>query len=170
MAPPDTIILRAGEVVADGWVSLDDAAPPPCGDVVVSAERLTLDEGALGGHMGRIGVCLPSSADLTAIARFLPGLALVVVDFPSFRDGRGFSLARALRERHGFAGEIRARGHILPDQYLFLARCGVDTVVLPAGTDLAPWRAALRQFQVAYQPAADAPAPASPLRRALAAR
>lgn len=169
MAPPDTIVLRAGEVVEDRWVSLDDAAPPPCGDVVVSAERLTLDEGALKGHLGRLGVCLPPAADLQAIARFLPGLALAVVDFPAFRDGRGFSLARALRERHGFSGEIRARGHLLPDQYLFLTRCGVDTVVVPAGIDLAPWRAALDAFQIAYQPDAATPAPASPLKRLLSA-
>lgn len=168
MARPDRVVLRGGELVEDSWIALDDTAPPPCGDVVVTMERLTLDEGALSGRAGRVGVCLPPSAELDAIARFLPGLALAVVDFPAFRDGRGFSLARALRERHGFAGEIRARGHILPDQYLFLIRCGVDTVELPAGTDLAPWRAALGRFEVAYQAAADSVAPLSPLRRALA--
>ncbi len=168
MAPPETLLIRAGELVQDGWAYLDDAAPPPCGDVVVSMERLTLDEGALKGHMGRIGVCLPPSAELDAVARFFPGLALAAIQFPAFRDGRGFSLARALRERHGFTGEIRARGHILPDQYLFLTRCGVDTVELPAGTDVAPWREALHHFSMAYQAAADSITPLSPLRRALA--
>lgn len=101
------------------------------------------------------------------MARFLPGLALAVIQFPAFRDGRGFSLARALRERHGFAGEIRACGHILPDQYVLLARCGVDTIELPASTKLAPCRAALQQFDVAYQAAALEDAPISPLRRHL---
>ena len=167
MAPPDTVLIARGEPVEDGWTYLDDAAPPPCGDIVVSMDRLTLDEGALKGHMGRIGVCLPPDADLDAIVRFLPGLALAAIKFPAFRDGRGFSLARALRECHGFTGEIRARGHILPDQYLFLTRCGVDTVELPAATALSPWRAALRQFSVAYQAGAFENAPISPLRRRL---
>ena len=168
MAPADTLILhRDGTVAPDGWVHLDDAAPPPCGDVIVGMDRLTLDEGLLKAHLGRIGVCLPPSAELDSIARFLPGLALTVVDFPAFRDGRGFSLARALRDRHGFTGELRARGHILPDQYLFLLRCGVDTVALPTGTDLAPWHAARSQFSIAYQASADSALPVSPLRRAL---
>ena len=84
-----------------------------------------------------------------------------------FRDGRGFTLARTLRERHDYRGEIRAVGHILPDQYLFLLRCGVDTVALPTGTDLAPWHAARSQFSIAYQASADSALPVSPLRRAL---
>ncbi len=167
MARPETMLIAAGEIVDDPWISLDDAAPPPCGDVIVSPERLSLDEGALRHHVGRVGVSLPPGSLLSTVERWLPRLALVVVEFPTFRDGRGFSLARALRERHGFAGEVRARGHLLPDQYLFLVRCGVTTVELREGTDLAPWRAALRQFQVAYQPAADDAAPLSPLRRAL---
>jgi uncharacterized protein (DUF934 family) len=167
MARPDMMVIAAGEPVEDHWVCLSDEAPPPCGDVIVSAERLSLDEAALRGHVGRLGVCLPPGTDLAVVERFLPLLSLIVVDFPAFRDGRGFGLARALRERYGYTGEIRAHGHILPDQYLFLVRCGVDTVELRIGTELRPWREALARFQVAYQPASDDAAPLSPLRRAL---
>ena len=70
------------------------------------------------------------------------GLALIAVRFPKFRDGRGFSQIRALRER-GCLGEIRAVGNVLPDQFLSLVRCGVSTVALPEGADPAVWRAVL---------------------------
>ena len=51
----------------------------------------------------------------------------VVVDIESFTDGRVFGLARLLRDKLGFAGELNASGNYLPDQVSFLARCGFDT-------------------------------------------
>ncbi|MCR6628611.1 MAG: DUF934 domain-containing protein [Magnetospirillum sp.] len=58
-------------------------------------------------------------------------LDLVVIDFPRFRDGRGFTLARTLRERYGFTGEIRAQGNLLPDQLSLLQRCGFSSIAVP---------------------------------------
>ena len=83
--------------------------------------------------------------------------------------GGGFRSPGPCGERYGFTGEIRAVGHILPDQYRFLLRCGVSTVALPEGADPAPWQAALGRFGVAYQPAAADEAPLDHLRRRLAA-
>ena len=51
----------------------------------------------------------------------------VVVDIESFTDGRVFGLARLLRDKLGFAGELHANGNYLSDQVSFLARCGFDT-------------------------------------------
>jgi uncharacterized protein (DUF934 family) len=45
----------------------------------------------------------------------LDRLALVEVAFPKFRDGRGYSSARILREA-GYTGELRAQGDVLVDQ------------------------------------------------------
>jgi uncharacterized protein (DUF934 family) len=92
---------------------------------------------------------------------------LVAIRFPKFRDGRGFTLARTLRERYGFTGEIRALGHVLPDQHLFLLRCGFSSVAVPDDADLAVWTAAIGRFHVAYQPALAEKAPLSLLRRRL---
>ncbi len=55
------------------------------------------------------------------------GVAMIRVAFPAFSDGRGFTLARHLR-RAGFAGRLRARGHVLADQYAMARRCGFDEV------------------------------------------
>jgi len=42
------------------------------------------------------------------LAPVLPGLEMIRVDFPSFADGRGFSIARRLRLL-GYRGRLRAR-------------------------------------------------------------
>lgn len=56
-----------------------------------------------------------------------PGLEMIRIDFPSFADGRGFTIARQLRLR-GFRGRLRACGHVLADQYAMARRAGFDEV------------------------------------------
>jgi uncharacterized protein (DUF934 family) len=167
MEPRSTMLLEAGEIVADRWTHVGDGEALPPGEIIVSLDRLTREVPALLQRNEGVGVLLPAAADIAAIAPWLPQLRLVAIAFPTFRDGRGFSLARALREQNDFRGEIRAVGHLLPDQVLFLARCGVSTVEIRSGIDGACWRGELRRFRTAYQPAADSNAPLSPLRRHL---
>jgi uncharacterized protein (DUF934 family) len=144
-------LLDAGRLVADGWVLVaDDADLPADGaPALVSAARLP----ALPPRNAPLGVLLQPDTDLASLAPHLSRLSLVALRFPKHRDGRGFTQARALRERYGFTGEIRATGHLLPDQYAFLLRCGVTQVEVPDGTDLAAWEAARTRVPVAYQPA-----------------
>ena len=71
-------------------------------------------------------VDLPSDASPEALAG-LTGLRLVRIDFPSHADGRGFTLARLLRLR-GYRGRLRARGHVIADQYAMARRAGFDEV------------------------------------------
>lgn len=61
----------------------------------------------------------------------LERVAMIRVTFPAFSDGRGFTLAQALR-RMGFAGRLRAAGHLLADQYAMARRCGFDEVEIDA--------------------------------------
>jgi uncharacterized protein (DUF934 family) len=53
--------------------------------------------------------------------------ALIRVAFPSFADGRGFTIARRLRLR-GYRGRLRAAGHVIADQYAMARRAGFDEV------------------------------------------
>lgn len=92
---------------------------------------------------GAAGVVLPPNADPAAILPRLGALAVVAVEFPKFRDGRGFSIARALREHYGFAGDLRATGHFLPEQFLFLISCGFTSFETPPEHDAAQFAAAL---------------------------
>lgn len=70
---------------------------------------------------------LPSDADTQALEQALLTTATIRIAFPSFADGRGFTLARRLRQM-GFAGHLRARGHVLADQYAMARRSGFDDV------------------------------------------
>ncbi len=72
-------------------------------------------------------VDVPSDADPADLAAKLAGLKLIRVDFPSFADGRGFTLAQRLR-RMGYTGRLRAKGHVIADQYAMARRSGFDEV------------------------------------------
>lgn len=93
----------------------------------------------------------PEDQDLTSLLPHLATLPLLAVHFASSGEGRGYTQARLLRERHGFKGELRAMGAIRADQVYFLARCGFDAFDLVDGEDSATAIAQLDRFTVAYQ-------------------
>ena len=74
-------------------------------------------------------------------------------------DGRGYSIARLLRERYGFKGEIRAIGDVLQDQLFPMKRVGFNAYALPEGKNLDKALASLRVFSETYQAAVDQPQP-----------
>jgi hypothetical protein len=84
---------------------------------------------------------------------------VIGVNFPKFTDGRSYSSARLLRERYGYAGEIRAIGDVLQDQLFYMRRCGIDAYALRADKDIDKALAGLRVFSETYQAAADQPQP-----------
>ena len=73
------------------------------------------------------GLDLPPDATFEQIAGRLPSLRHIRIDFPSFADGRGFTLARQLRLM-GYRGRLRAKGHLIADQYAMARRAGFDEV------------------------------------------
>ena len=74
------------------------------------------------------GIQLNSDESLDEITDDILYFSLVQFNFLSFKDGRPFSIAKTLRKKFNFKKEIRASGHILPDQYIFLLRCGFSSV------------------------------------------
>ncbi|MBY0422241.1 MAG: DUF934 domain-containing protein [Parvularculaceae bacterium] len=112
---------------------------------------------AAGSPAGAV-ILVPSSADMARIGAELSRARGVVLEFPSFRDGRAYTQARLLRERFGFRGEIRAIGEVLRDQILFMARAGFDAFEAPA-EQLEGFLEALVEFGDFYQSAADDAAP-----------
>ena len=158
---------EAGRPVEDSWVKVDDEAPLPEGiAVVVSLARFERDGDLLASRNAALGISVPSKTSPEVLAPHLDRLSLVAIQFPVSKDGRGFTIARALRERYGYKGEIRAIGHILPDQYVHLIRCGVDRVEVSVGTE-ARWQEALSFYDTAYQQALTDDRPLSLMRRRL---
>jgi len=108
-------------------------------------------------------VRIEAGEDVTALYPHLGRLRLIEIDFPKFRDGRGFSTARMLREA-GYTGEIKATGDVLVDLIFFMQRCGFDSFAPDKPFDAADAQAALTRWQHVYQPAADARVPIWKLR------
>ena len=97
-------------------------------------------------------VVLEPTADATALAAAAADGGVVAIRFPTFGDGRGHSLAVLLRERHGFKGEVRAVGYLIPDLAPFLLRSGFDTAEITDGNDVETWKDSLTRIRHLYQP------------------
>ena len=115
-------------------------------------------EGFLTSNQGS-QVKLPNDVDLEKLKLRLPELKTIVVDFPAFADGRGFSIARELRKKYGFKGDLIADGPLIPDQYVYALQCGFDAVRVDGVTyerqAESHWFDALNAFSVTYQRAYD---------------
>ena len=158
-------LIKHRKLAADSWRLLDrdirrwvspgeDGFVPdfPRGaDLIVPLALWRLRRDDLLHHTGGVGVWLDAGDDPEAIAPDLHRLDLVAVNFPKFSDGRGFSTARLLRERHGFDGELRAIGDVGRDQLAFLERCGFDAFQLRDGVDARRALASFDEVSVEYQ-------------------
>ncbi|MDG1164026.1 MAG: DUF934 domain-containing protein, partial [Porticoccaceae bacterium] len=110
-------------------------------------------------HRGSLGVWIDGNEEIEAVAELLLVSPVIAIKFPKFADGRGFSVARLLRERYTYKGEIRAIGEIIRDQLYLLRRCGFNAFEFGAQVNLAEASASLLDFSDAYQVAADQPVP-----------
>jgi uncharacterized protein (DUF934 family) len=99
-------------------------------------------------------VRIEAGEDVTVLFAHLSRVRLIEIDFPKFRDGRGFSTARMLREA-GYTGELKATGDVLVDLIFFMRRCGFDSFAPDKPFDPADAETALSRWQNVYVPAAD---------------
>ena len=76
----------------------------------------------------KVGIIINSDDSLKNIEKNLSTFSIIQINFKTFKDGRPFTMAKELRKLHLYDKEIRASGHILPDQYIFLTRCGFNSV------------------------------------------
>ncbi|WP_333572237.1 DUF934 domain-containing protein [Sphingomonas sp.] len=122
---------------------------------------VTLD--SFFGQSNATAVRIEAGEDPRALLPHLDRIALIEVSFPSFRDGRGYSTARILREA-GYEGELRAQGDVLVDQIPLMRRCGFDSFAPSAPIDAETLAAALDRYDFRYQAAADSVVPLWKLR------
>lgn len=148
-------IIKDGKIVQDDWRHIADAESLPSGKFTVTFARWQADKENLQSVGVELGLRLRGEDPIEAVAEELNRFGLITIEIPAMADGRGFSLARLLRERYGYTGELRARGDFIRDQMFFLARVGVNAFEAPPGQDLAALLPALSEFTVKYQAAAD---------------
>ncbi|MFL9962682.1 DUF934 domain-containing protein [Paraburkholderia sediminicola] len=168
-------IIKNRAIVNDDWTLVrpaEDGSLPavnelPAGKLLVPLALWQAERDALSASRGaaELGVWLAPDSEPADIAGDFDKLALIAVDFPVFRDGRGYSIGRLLRERYGYKGELRAIGDVLRDQLTFMFRCGFDSYALRADKDFDDALKAFDEFSFNYQGAVNS----SPLFRRRAA-
>ena len=95
------------------------------------------------------GVLLQPEDRVNEIAEHLHEIFVIALHFPSFREGRGYTQATTLRNRHNFRGEIRAiNAH--RDNLALMERCGINAYQLAPGENLPDALAAFDEITAYY--------------------
>ena len=156
-------LAEGGRIVDDPWVTIDtpeglhaadESSPLLVAHAVWSSER-----DLLLARRAPLGVRLEAGDDPAAIAADLRYFALIAVNFPKFTDGRGYSIARLLRQRYGYRGPLRAVGDVLRDQLFYMLRCGFDSFAMKHDAQVEGALSAYHDFTEAYQTAVDRAVP-----------
>ena len=148
-------LIKNGAEIEDTWTFIEgDTNLPSSGCVTVPLASLIEHADRLLARNQQIGVRLEPANDPHDLIPFLDRIALIEIDFPKYTDGRGFSQAQLLRRRLAYTGELRAVGHVLRDQILYMNRSGFDAYQT-SRADLAKVVKALEEYSAFYQPAAD---------------
>ncbi|MDE2353880.1 MAG: DUF934 domain-containing protein [Betaproteobacteria bacterium] len=162
-------VIRNGRIEPDSYLRVDSLeGGVPDADVLVPLSLFAAQHEACLALPGKLGLWLETTDEPGEVAQYLPLLDLVAVHFASFADGRGHSMARLLRERHGFRGEIRAVGDVFKETLFYLSRCGFDAFVLRPGENPEEALKGLDVFSEAYQASVERPSPLFRRRQATA--
>ena len=152
---PERLVIRLidgrAQILEDPWTLFEDgaawsgepAALVPLATALAQPQRL---------HAARpAGICLSPTDEPAQVVPLFGSIDLVAVQFPKFGDGRGYSTAALLRNRHGWRGELRAIGDVLRDQLFFMKRVGFDSFALRADRNIEEAVASLSDFSDSYQ-------------------
>ena len=124
-------IWKDGAFAEDEWVVVPDSEPVPADrPALVALQRWRDERDALDGRNAPVGLVLKPDSLWDDVVSDLPRFPVIAVSFPKYADGRGFSIARLLRDRDGYEGEIRAVGEYFVDQMPYLRRVGFDAFAI----------------------------------------
>jgi uncharacterized protein (DUF934 family) len=138
-------------VVDDAWalVATADAEIPNAQKIIVPLKIWQAKPAALSGKV--VGVSLDGADDPGALESDINSLLIIAVNFPTFKDGRGYSTAYLLRTRYGYTGELRAIGDIQRDQLFYLQRVGFNAFAIRADKDIEAALNSFNDFSDVYQ-------------------
>ena len=124
------VILNKAKVYKNDYFSLEsiDKLPKSNSEKVIVTIKQWLENKTILKRKKYIGIKLNSDESINSIKKDINYFKIIQFNFLTFKDGRPFSETKKLRVEFKFKNEIRAYGHILPDQYIFLLRCGFNSV------------------------------------------
>lgn len=155
------MIIKDKTIVADNWTVLRLGEQDTPAGVVVPDGRIIVPlkvwqaQRELLQTSAELGVWLASDERAEDLRDDLARFSVIAVDFPKFADGRGYSIARHLRARLGYAGELRAIGDVLRDQMFYLQRVGFNAFSTRPDKDIGAALKGLDNFSFTYQASAD---------------
>ena len=144
-------IIKDQQIVENQWQHADDVGELPPGKITVPYDRWQSERDTLISR-GNLGLRLQATDSAEAIADDLEHFELIAIEFTKFNDGRGFTLARLLRERYDYQGEIRAVGTFLRDQLYYMKRCGFNAFEFARELNLTEALKAFDAYDVISQP------------------
>jgi uncharacterized protein (DUF934 family) len=150
-------IIKHGQRVDDAWqlLRLDSEGQLPAVadelNVVIPAAEWLAGIDFWQQRQGQTAVWLSPDFDPVQLQHQLQKLDLIAVDFPSFTDGRGYSIGRLLRERYNYDKELRALGDVWQDQLQALWQVGFDSFEIKQDKSLEACQHALKAFSDHYQ-------------------
>lgn len=147
-------LLINREVVADNWTLVNEETLTQTGDIIVPLALYLENSAALEQRQEQLGIQVNGDDDLSYLLENLDKFPLIAVDFPVFRDGRGFSIARLL-DRAGYKGELRATGDIGRDRLAYMERCGFTAIQIADEIYKPEMLSAFTEVSNYYQSAAD---------------
>lgn len=151
-------LINLTDVLENNWAIVNDDSPLPEGKILVSGDYWLANRETLKAREN-VGIWLLGDANPLDFADDISSIDVIAVNFPAFADGRGYSIARLLRERLSYQGEIRAIGDVLIDQLNFMKRCGFSTFLLKEGLSGEKALDYFATFSDPYQLANDLPTP-----------
>lgn len=120
-------LWKNGQFVEDDWRVVEDEEPLSESDkAIVSLSRWRTERETLSERNAPLGLLIPPGSDWSDIVADLPRFPVVAVTIPKYADGRASSIARLLRDRDGYDGEIRVIGDYIIDQMPYMRRVGID--------------------------------------------
>ena len=153
-------VLRGAEGQPVSEAQVAEAAQGQAPVLFPLSAWLAHKDGLLAGRAADVtGIWLAPEDEPADAQAALAHVAVVAVDFPVFRDGRGFSTAYLLRTRYQWKGQLRAIGDVLRDQLNFMKRCGFDTYAVRADKSVDDALKGFTEFTVAYRASVDEPLP-----------
>jgi uncharacterized protein (DUF934 family) len=158
-------LIKERRIVSDNWRLLESGPSgelpeiPAKGDVIVPLALWLARREDLLTSPRKPGVWLDAGEGPELIASDIDRFALIAVKFPKFGDGRGYSIARLLRERYDYRGELRAIGDVLHDHLYFMEQCGFDAFALRDDQDASAALSAFATFSDGYQTSVLRPIP-----------
>lgn len=144
-------IIKDGKIVQDDWKHVADDEALPKDKFSVSFKRFQSEK----IEAENLGLRLLGEDPIAELADELKRFALIVIELPVMANGRAFSVSKLLRDRYGFTGEIRVKGHFIKDQIFFFSRVGVNSFEAREDQNLEALLPGLQDFTVKYQASAD---------------